>query len=116
VVALVYTVTGDPAPAAPFVPPSLPGMLTTTQTTTATVAVPRTPPPPPPVAVAPPPAGQTDTQLATLAIELARRGLPAPIPLDAAGPAVHGVLYDRFLICALRVHARIAAGESPDPC
>jgi hypothetical protein len=112
-VTLVYTAAGAPAPAEPFTPPGMPGMTTTSRTTT--VAVPRPAPAitRPPVAPAPP--GQTDTQLARLAIEVAERGDPTPIPLDATGAPVHGVLFDRFLIGAVRARAQIAAGARPDP-
>jgi hypothetical protein len=110
-VPLVFTATGEPGQVAPFGPPAArPG----TMTVTSTVATPAVPPPAPTTPVPPAPPGQTDTQLARLAIEIAAKGDPVPIPLDAAGPAVHGVLFDRFLMGAVTARAAVVAGKPFD--
>jgi hypothetical protein len=107
----VYTTTGDPAAAAPFTPVAPPGAMTTTSTTT--VVAPATAGPPPPVTPAPP--GLLDTQLARIAAEIATKGDPVPVPLDAAGPVVHGVVFDRFLVGAVKARAAFKAGTPIDP-
>ena len=113
---IVFTPTGERAEPEPFRPGALPGQVMTSGVVTVE-ANPRMPPPPatarPPVAPAPP--GQSDTQLAQLAIELAQKTDPTPISMDAAGPAVHGVLFDRFLVAAVKARAAAAAGSPMDP-
>ena len=105
----VYTTTGESAVAAPFAPAVPPGVMTTS--TTMTTPRPATPPP----AVPPAPPGLLDTQLARIAAEIAAKGDPVPVPLDAAGPVVHGVVFDRFLVGAVRARAAFKAGTPIDP-
>ena len=110
----VYTTTGEPAAAAPYTPGAPivpPGAMT--MTTTSTTVAPMTPTPPPPVSPAPP--GLLDTQLARIAAEIAAKGDPVPVPFDAAGPVVHGVLFDRFLVGAVKARAAFKAGTPIDP-
>jgi hypothetical protein len=56
-----------------------------------------------------------DTQLARIAAEIAAKGDPVPVPLDAAGPVVHGVVFDRFLVGAVKARAAFKAGTPIDP-
>ena len=111
---IVFTATGERAQPAPFVPPpGLPGQI---RSVTSLVAVPGGRPAAPPPGIVPPaPPGQIDGFLARLAIELARKGDPRPVPLDSAGPVVHGVLYDRFLVAAQTARALMAGGAPLDP-
>jgi hypothetical protein len=116
IVAFVFTKNGERAVAEPYRPPPVntPGVMTTTSTMT--TRVPAGSPAPPPVVPVPPPApGLLDTQLARLAIEMARQGDPMPVPLDAAGPPQHGVIFDRFLVAAVKARAAAAAGKPLDP-
>ena len=62
----------------------------------------------------PAPPGQTDTQLAQLAIEVAQHGDPLPVPFDAAGPPRHGGPFDRFLVGVLKARAAIVSGTALD--
>ena len=107
----VYTTTGEPAAAAPYTPQAGPtGMVRVmTGTTRAPVAA----APRPPVAAAPP--GFLNAQLARLAAETAAKSDPVPVPLDASGPAVHGVVFDRFLMAVVRARAAFKAGTPIDP-
>jgi hypothetical protein len=116
IVPVVFTATGERAVIPPFVPPAPtagPGSPMTMTTTVTTSAPSRSTTPPPVLPPAPP--GQLETQLARLAVELGRKGAIAPVPLDAAGPSVHGVLFDRFLMTALRARAAMASGQIMDP-
>ena len=121
--AFVLTTTGDPAPPAPFNagPPmpassgsSAPGARSVTTDGVMVTLAPR-PPVQPAQPVPPPPPGQSDAQLARLAIEIAAKGDPVPVPLDASGDATRGVIFDRFLIAALRARAAVKAGTPLDP-
>jgi hypothetical protein len=67
----------------------------------------------PPVPNAPP--GQVERLLAQLAVELAQKGDPTPVPLDVAGPPKHGVIFDRFLVAAVKARAALRAGQPMDP-
>ena len=107
----VYTTNGDATPPAPYSPVATPG--TTTSTTTSMVTAPRPATPAPPVPPAPP--GLLDTQLARIAAEIGARTDPTPVPFDAAGPVVHGVVFDRFLVGAVRARAAFKAGTPIDP-
>lgn len=120
--AFVLTTTGDPAPPAPFNagPPmpvsgsSAPGTRSVTTDGVMVTVAPR-PPGPAAAPVPPPPPGQSDAQLARLAIEIAAKGDPVPVPFDAAGDATRGVIFDRFLVAALRARAAVKAGTPLDP-
>ena len=111
-VPFVFTASGEPGTMAPFVPPpAQPGTFTTS-----TVA--RSPSQPagaPAVPLPPAPPGLLDSQMAKIAIEAAAKGDPVPVPLDAAGPVVHGILIDRFLAAAYRARAAHQAGAPFDP-
>jgi hypothetical protein len=114
IVGFVFTKNGERATPEPYrpAPVNIPGVMTTTSTVT-TRSPAATPAPAP---VVPPPApGLLDTQIARLAIELARDGDPAPVPLDAAGPPEHGVIFDRFLVAAVKARAAAVAGKPLDP-
>jgi hypothetical protein len=78
------------------------------------VAVPR-PNTTPQTPVPPAPPGQIDAQLARLAAEVAQKGDPVPVPMDAAGPARHGVIFDRFLVGAVRAREALRAGTPIEP-
>jgi hypothetical protein len=108
-VAYVYTTNGDPTPPAPFTPPSQPGV--TSRSSTVMTAVPSAPSAP----VPPAPAGLLDTQLARIAAEIGAKSDAVPVPLDAAGPVVHGVIFDRFLVGVVRARAAFKAGAPIDP-
>ncbi len=107
----VYTTTGESAVAAPFTLAAPPGSISMTTTARMTAPLPATPPPP----VTPAPPGLLDTQLARIAAEAAAKGDPVPVPLDAAGPVVHGVVFDRFLVGAVKARAAFKAGSAIDP-
>src|SRR5262249_49158530 len=112
-VPVVFTATGAPGPVEPFSPASLnTGSVTLTRGAPVEVRVPVPAPPPAAVPAAPP--GAIDPALARVAIELAAKADPAPIPLDAAGPPVHGVMYDSFLAGALKARAALLAGTPMD--
>lgn len=117
IIPFVFTTTGTPAIAAPFNPSALtaapPGVQTMTSSSIVAVPVPPQAPQLPPVA--PAPAGQANAQLTRLAIETGERAEPMAVPLDAAGPATHGVLYDGFLVTALRARAAMKEGHPIDP-
>jgi len=108
---IVFTATGEPGHMEPYAPAPPPGATITT--TTSTISVPSAPTARPPLPPAPP--GALDTSMARLAIEVGSKGDPVPIPLDAAGPVVHGVLFDRFLVGAVRARAAFLAGTPIDP-
>jgi hypothetical protein len=93
--------------------PPPPGSNVTTFSTQVRTTVPSISSTPPPV-IPPAPPGQTDAELARLAIEIAQKGDPVPVPLDAAGPAVHGVVFDRFLVGAVKARAALTAGTPLD--
>ncbi len=112
-VAFVFTANGEPGQAAPYVPtaqPGVPGQTVVTRMEPVTVASP--PPPLPPVPNAPP--GQVERLLAQLAVELAQKGAPTPVPFDASGPPKHGVIFDRFLVAAVKARAALRAGQPID--
>jgi hypothetical protein len=110
-VPFVFTATGEPGTPAPVVPPpSQPGVMTTVTTERSPVQ----PPAAPIAAVAPAPPGFLDSQLAKIAIETAAKGDPVPVPLDAAGPVVHGIVIDRFLAAAFKARAAQRAGTPFD--
>jgi len=113
VVTLVYTTTGEPGTAAPFATPSSPPGTIATQRVESTMSPGRAQGPPPPVAPAAP--GLLDSQLARIAAEIAQKGDPVPAPLDVAGPVVHGVVFDRFLVGAVKARAAFKAGTPIDP-
>src|SRR5262245_27856457 len=54
-----------------------------------------------------------DAKLAQLAIEAAKEGAIAPIPLDNTPGPPHGVLYDRFLLGVVTAKAALAMGRTP---
>jgi len=81
-------------------------------TTSSVVSVTAQGVPPPPVPPAPP--GQTNQQLARLAMEVARTHEPVPIPLDAAVPVIHGVVFDPFLMAQVKARAAQQAGTPMD--
>ena len=110
-VPFVFTATGAPGAMAPFQPPTIPG----TMATSSIIATPRPPTTTPSAPVAPAPPGFLDTQLARLAIEAASKGDPIPIPLDAAGPAIHGSVFDRYLLGVVKARAAHVAGTPMDP-
>ena len=70
---------------------------------------------PPTTAVAPAPPGLLDSQLAKIAIEAAAKSDPVPVPLDVAGPVVHGIVIDRFLAATYKAGAAHQAGGPFDP-
>ena len=112
-VTFVFTTTGERAPAAPFVPgPAPPGTMQSTSTLMVR-GVPPAASPLPPVPPAPP--GQANAQLTRLAIELGEQGEVTPVPLDAAGAPTHGVLYDGFLVTAVKARAASKAGNPMNP-
>lgn len=110
-VPVVFTATGEPGAMAPFAPPAgPPGTFTTTTITRSPVSTPA-----PPIAAVPPaPPGFLDSQLAKIAIEVAAKGDPVPVPLDAAGPVVHGIVIDRFLAAAFKARAAHLGGTPFD--
>jgi len=109
-VPFVFTATGEPGQASPLVTQTSPG--TRTMTTSSVVSVTAQGVPPPPVPPAPP--GQTNQQLARLAMEVARTHEPVPIPLDAAVPVIHGVVFDPFLMAQVKARAAQQAGTPMD--
>lgn len=108
----VYTTTGESGQVAPYTPVTPSGALVVSATSTAPAARPGAPVPPP---LPPVPPGLLDAQLARIAAEVGAKSDPVPVPLDAAGPAVHGVLFDRFLVGAVRARAALKAGTPIDP-
>jgi hypothetical protein len=111
-VPVVFTTTGEPGTMAPFVPPPGPPGTFTTSTITRSPVLST---PPPTAAVPPAPPGFLDSQQAKIAIEVAAKGGPVPVPLDAAGPVVHGIVIDRFLAAAYKARAAQLAGTPFDP-
>jgi hypothetical protein len=112
-VPFVFTTTGAPTNPDPYVPQA-PSGNQVSFTRSVTTTVPASATTPPPVVPSAPP-GQLDSQLARLAVETAQAGEAVPIPLDAAGPARHGVLFDRFLVGVVKARAAIAGGAAIDP-
>jgi hypothetical protein len=110
-VAFVFTSTGEPGKPEPYAPtPPAGGNPMMVQRTEAV------PVPPPPLAPLPPaPPGQIDQMLARLAAEVAQKGDPTPVPLDVTGPPKHGVIFDRFLVGAVKARAALRAGQPIDP-
>ena len=109
-VPLVFTANGEPGQAAPYVPtppPVGPGQMVITRQEAVPVSSP--PAPLPPVPNAPP--GQVERLLAQLAVELAQKGDPTPVPFDVSGPPKHGVIFDRFLVAAVKARAALRAGQ-----
>ena len=111
-VAVVFTTDGTPTNPAPFVPPAAigPGMMTTS-----TLAASPSAPSGPLTPVPPAPAGLLDSQMARIAVEVAAKSDPVAVPLDAAGPVVHGVLFDRFLLAVVKARAAFKSGAPMDP-
>jgi hypothetical protein len=114
-VPIVFTATGARAQPAPFVPPGIPPGGIRTTSSLVTVPGGRSAPPPPASPVPPAPPGVIPAMQARLAIELAQKRDPQPIPLDAAGPPVHGVVYDPFLLAAQKARGLLAGGTALDP-
>ncbi|MEZ5316355.1 MAG: hypothetical protein R2752_03035 [Vicinamibacterales bacterium] len=111
-VPFVFTTTGEPTVPERYVPapPTAAGGNVVVGSTVGAPAPSARSTPPPVLPPAPP--GQNDSQLARLAVEVAGRGVAVPIPLDPAGPARHGVLFDRFLMGVVKARAAIEAGAA----
>jgi hypothetical protein len=113
-VPFVFTTNGEPGQVAPYTPAPLtgaPGQIVVTRSEK--VAVPSPPVVLPPVPNAPP--GQVERLLAQLAVEVAQKGDPTPVPLEVSGPVKHGVIFDRFLVAAVKARAALRAGQPIDP-